>query len=79
VIVLFAPPGEGATSPRQEAVTAANRALKTEVCAKRGLRLCVDVASHEAAGRSPAKAIGRAVTDAMGRHAVLRASTQRGR
>ncbi|MFW5926054.1 MAG: hypothetical protein ACOCV4_07790 [Myxococcota bacterium] len=74
VVLGFAPGAEG--SDGEEPLRDLQRWWRTELCAQKGLRLCVDIAPHAGDPGAVRAAVATAVVDALGRHAVLRASTQ---
>jgi len=66
----------GASDATREAVEAGNTCWRETVCAKDGLRLCLDLTPHVGDPQAVRDAVGAAVLDALERLAELRASTQ---
>jgi hypothetical protein len=75
VVVGFAPT-QNAPAEIREAAERVNAWWRKELCPQAGLRLCLDLAPHVGDAAAIQRAVGTAVEDALGRHAVLRASTR---
>ncbi|MFW6066958.1 MAG: hypothetical protein ACOC97_01370 [Myxococcota bacterium] len=66
----------GFAGAETDAAQGLQRWWRTELCARKGLRLCVDIAPHAGDAEALRQAVATTVLDALGRHRVLRASTQ---